>query len=406
MSVPGRNRKNSDVRIVDIRERTVSIASPIANAYIDFSKMTCSIVAVVTDVVRDGAPVVGYGFNSNGRYGQGALMRERLLRGSPRPIRRPARRRRSEPRPVPHLGRLMRNEKPGGHGERSVAVGTLDMAIWDAVAKIEGSRSTACSRTASATARPTTRSGSMRPAATTIPARTSRSAGRDARLSRSRLRVVKMKIGGAPLAEDLQRIEAVLGVVGEGRTSRSTPTAASTSTRALAYAEALEPYGLFWYEEAGDPLDYALAGRAAPATAARPRPAKTCSRTRTPATCCATAAWTRPRLAAVRLRALLRPRRISAHPRRAEAERLVERQGRAARRPPDVAQHRRRTAPRRQRILSRRVPAVRRLRRRQRGRAAMSACPTCPASASRPRATSSPCSAKSSTHDRPNDRPT
>ncbi len=25
----------------------------------------------------------------------------------------------------------MRNEKPGGHGERSVAVGTLDMAVWD-----------------------------------------------------------------------------------------------------------------------------------------------------------------------------------------------------------------------------------------------------------------------------------
>jgi D(-)-tartrate dehydratase len=31
----------------------------------------------------------------------------------------------------------MTNEKPGGHGERSVAVGTLDMAVWDAVAKVE-----------------------------------------------------------------------------------------------------------------------------------------------------------------------------------------------------------------------------------------------------------------------------
>src|SRR5437764_3895877 len=31
---------------------------------------------------------------------------------------------------------LMSNEKPGGHGERSVAVGTIDMAVWDAVAKI------------------------------------------------------------------------------------------------------------------------------------------------------------------------------------------------------------------------------------------------------------------------------
>src|SRR5438045_907408 len=67
------------VRIVDVREVTKPIASPIRNAYIDFSKMTSSLVAVVTNVVRDGQPVVGYGFNSNGRYGQGGLMRERFV---------------------------------------------------------------------------------------------------------------------------------------------------------------------------------------------------------------------------------------------------------------------------------------------------------------------------------------
>ena len=67
------------MRIVEVREKTVPIASSISNAYIDFSKMTCSVVALVTDVVRDGQPVVGYGFNSNGRYGQGALIRERFL---------------------------------------------------------------------------------------------------------------------------------------------------------------------------------------------------------------------------------------------------------------------------------------------------------------------------------------
>ena len=67
------------MRIVDIREKTFPISSPIRNAYIDFSKMTLSLVAVVTDVVRDGRPVVGYGFNSNGRYGQGTMMRERFI---------------------------------------------------------------------------------------------------------------------------------------------------------------------------------------------------------------------------------------------------------------------------------------------------------------------------------------
>ena len=125
------------VRIVDIREVTKPIASPIRNAYIDFTKMTTSLVAVVTDVVRDGRPVVGYGFNSNGRYGQGGLIRERF---APRLAE-------ADPASLvddagenldPHRvwARMMSNEKPGGHGERSVAVGTIDMAVWDAVAKI------------------------------------------------------------------------------------------------------------------------------------------------------------------------------------------------------------------------------------------------------------------------------
>ena len=75
------------MRIVDVREVTKPIASPIRNAYIDFSKMTTSLVAVVTDVVRDGRRVVGYGFNSNGRYGQGGLIRERFATASWRPTR-------------------------------------------------------------------------------------------------------------------------------------------------------------------------------------------------------------------------------------------------------------------------------------------------------------------------------
>src|SRR5579864_1354901 len=66
------------LRITDVREITQPISSPIRNAYIDFSKMTSSLVAVVTNVERDGRRVVGYGFNSNGRYGQGGLIRERF----------------------------------------------------------------------------------------------------------------------------------------------------------------------------------------------------------------------------------------------------------------------------------------------------------------------------------------
>src|SRR5215510_8025805 len=127
------------MKIIDILEVTRPIKSNIRNAYIDFSKMTLSLVAVVTDVVRDGKRVVGYGFNSNGRYGQGALIRERfrlrVLEADPATLR-DAERDNLDPHRI--WATMMTNEKPGGHGERSVAVGTIDMAVWDAVAKIEG----------------------------------------------------------------------------------------------------------------------------------------------------------------------------------------------------------------------------------------------------------------------------
>ena len=127
------------VRITDVREITKPISSPIRNAYIDFTKMTTSLVAVVTDVVRDGRRVVGYGFNSNGRYGQGGLIRERfaprLLEADPKSLL-DASGDNLDPDKV--WAAMMSNEKPGGHGERSVAVGTIDMAVWDAVAKIAG----------------------------------------------------------------------------------------------------------------------------------------------------------------------------------------------------------------------------------------------------------------------------
>src|SRR5262245_34512339 len=125
------------MRIIDVCEVTKPIASPIRNAYIDFSKMTASLVAIVTDVVRDGRRVIGYGFNSNGRYGQGGLIRERfrdrILQAGPEHVLNAA-----GDNLDPHKiwTAMMTNEKPGGHGERSVAVGTLDMAIWDATAKI------------------------------------------------------------------------------------------------------------------------------------------------------------------------------------------------------------------------------------------------------------------------------
>ena len=248
------------MRIIDIREKTASIASPIANAYIDFSKMTCSIVAVVTDVIRDGKPVVGFGFNSNGRYGQGALMRERfiprVLEAAPETL---LDRENDNLDPFAIWKTLMTNEKPGGHGERSVAVGTLDMAVWDAVAKIAGVplyRLLADRY----------RDGVADEKVWVYAAGGYYYPGKDhARLKAEMqgyvdrgYRVVKMKIGGVSLEDDLRRIEAVLEVVGSGNRLAVDANGRFDLATAAAYAEALKPYGLFWYEEAGDPLDYAL----------------------------------------------------------------------------------------------------------------------------------------------------
>jgi L-alanine-DL-glutamate epimerase-like enolase superfamily enzyme len=248
------------MRIVDIREKTVSIASPIANAYIDFSKMTCSVVAVVTDVIRDGRPVIGYGFNSNGRYGQGALMRDRFL----------ARVAAADPAglidrendnldPFAIWKVLMSNEKPGGHGERSVAVGTIDMAVWDAVAKI-------AEKPLYRLLAERYRGGVADEKVWVYAAGGYYYPGKDLGKLQDEMRgyrergyrVVKMKIGAAPLAEDLRRIEAVLEVVGEGANLAVDANGRFDLATATAYAKALRPYGLFWYEEAGDPLDYAL----------------------------------------------------------------------------------------------------------------------------------------------------
>lgn len=248
------------MRITAIRERTVSIASPIANAYIDFSKMTCSVVAVVTDVVRDGKPVVGYGFNSNGRYGQGALMRERFIDrvlSAPPDSLIDHDRRNLDPFAI--WKALMTNEKPGGHGERSVAVGTIDMAVWDAVAKIEG-------KPLYRLLAERYRGGVYDEKVWVYAAGGYYYPGKDHAKLQDEMRgyldrgyrVVKMKIGGAGLDEDLRRIDAVLEVVGEGRFLAVDANGRFDLATALAYAKALEPYRLFWYEEAGDPLDYAL----------------------------------------------------------------------------------------------------------------------------------------------------
>jgi L-alanine-DL-glutamate epimerase-like enolase superfamily enzyme len=247
------------MRITEIREVTVPIASAIANAYIDFSKMTLSLVAVVTDVVRDGRTVIGYGFNSNGRYGQGGLIRERFAprvhEADPTTMLNDAQ---DNIDPDRVWRTLMRNEKPGGHGERSVAVGTIDMAVWDAVAKIAGKplfRLLAESRGLQADPRVFVYAagGYYYPGKNLNALRTEMRSYLDRGYT-----VVKMKIGGADIAEDRWRIEAVLAEIKKDAQLAVDANGRFDLETAIAYARMLKDYPLFWYEEAGDPLDYAL----------------------------------------------------------------------------------------------------------------------------------------------------
>jgi L-alanine-DL-glutamate epimerase-like enolase superfamily enzyme len=247
----------SDVRIVEIRETTKPIASGIRNAFVDFTSMTISVVAIVSNVTRGGRPAIGYGFSSNGRYGQGGMIRERfaprLLEADPTSLLADTGAN-IDPDRAWHA--MMRNEKPGGHGERSVAVGAIDMALWDLVAKIEE--------------RPLFRLLAERHGREPDPKVFVYAAGgyyhpdKGVNSLRAEMRsyvergytVVKMKIGGMSIDEDERRIEAVLDELGGAAQLAVDANGRFDASAALAYGEMLSRYPIYWYEEAGDPLDF------------------------------------------------------------------------------------------------------------------------------------------------------
>ena len=247
------------MRIVEIREIAVPLKSKLANASFDFSEMTTSVVAVITDVIRGGKPICGFAFNSTGRYACGAPMRERFI---PRILA-------TDPPllfdddgrldPQKFLAVMLKREKPGGHSERSIAIGTIEVAIWDALAKIdEKPLHAVLAERYGGGAAPTrvfcyVGGGWYWPGQTVKDLQDEMRRHLDAGYT-----MIKMKIGGLPLDEDLRRLEAVLAVVGAGDRLAVDANCRLEREEALRYAAALAPFKLRWFEEPCDPLDLAL----------------------------------------------------------------------------------------------------------------------------------------------------
>lgn len=248
------------MRIVDIIERRVPLEGAISNAVVSFTDHDVSLVAVVSDVVRNGRPLIGYGFNSIGRYAQRGILEDRII----------PRLKKAAPDalldetgeafdPAKVLAVALTNEKPGGHGDRAGAIGAVELAFWDLNAKLADEP--ACATIARAAGRgdilrqvPVYAAGGYyyphgSGKTLTDELRGYRDLGFDA---------FKIKIGGAPMAADLKRIEEALAIAGSGQRLSVDANGRFDIGVALDYGRAIEGYDLRWYEEVGDPLDYDL----------------------------------------------------------------------------------------------------------------------------------------------------
>ncbi len=247
------------MRIVDIRETAIPLKSTLANSSIDFSEMTTSVVAVVTDVVRNGRPVCGFAFNSTGRYACGAQMRARFI---PRILKAPPDSLLDDSgklAPDKCLSVMNRNEKSGGHSERSVGIGTIEVAVWDALAKIADKPLHALLAERFNDGKVADKvfcyvgGGWYAPGKTTRDLQDEMRGHLDAGYT-----MVKMKVGGMPLADDLSRVEAVKSILPRGALLAVDANSKFERAEALAYAKGLAPFALRWFEEPCDPLDFAL----------------------------------------------------------------------------------------------------------------------------------------------------
>lgn len=250
------SRGGPGVRIVSVREASVPVAAPMRNAYIDFSRMTCSIVAI--EAAARGRRFVGYGYTSNGRYAQSGLIRERFI---PRLLAADGASLADEsgetidPRRLRDV--LMQDEKPGGHGERSVAVGALDMAAWDLASKMVDEPAYIYIARSFGLSAPEPLVPVYAAGGYYEPGVDASDAGPDIRTFVDLgYPVVKLKIGGAPMDLDLQRVESAIRLAEPHATVAVDANGGLDVESAVEYGTALERIGVEWFEEPVEPLDF------------------------------------------------------------------------------------------------------------------------------------------------------
>ncbi|NEA29934.1 mandelate racemase [Actinomadura bangladeshensis] len=253
------------MRIVDIREMSIPLQGNVTNSVVSFADHTVSLVALISDVRRNGRPLVGVAFNSIGRFAQGGILRERMiprvLSADPDSLLAPDT---GLLDPGRVLKRVMKDEKPGGHGDRAAAAAAIELACWDLLAKHAAEPAhvviaKAYGRAPGWDGAPVYAAGGYyRPGDDVRHLRTELNGYRD-----DGYPAVKIKIGGLPLDEDLRRVEAAVEVMGGGHAVAVDANGRFGWTQALAYAEALAGLRLRWYEEAGDPLAFDLNRRLA-----------------------------------------------------------------------------------------------------------------------------------------------
>ena len=248
------------MRIVEIRECAIPLKSSLRNSSFDFSEMTTSVVAVITDVMREGKPVAGFAFNSTGRYACGAAMRARfiprILAANPQSLLDDTG---ENFDPSKILAVMMQREKSGGHSERSIAIGTIEVAIWDAVAKIAGKPLHHLLAQRYGAGKVSDRVFCYVGGGWYFPGQTLSDLQDEVRRHLDAgYTMVKIKVGGLKLSEDVRRVEAVRVILPAHGQLAVDANSKFEREEALAYAQALAPYNLRWFEEPCDPLDFAL----------------------------------------------------------------------------------------------------------------------------------------------------